>query len=1211
MSASDQRPDYFRDDTLLKDALRLGRLSQRDSFPSQLAKAQNLFQTYQSRSPQPFVLAPTLPVSQYADDLSQALSEHQVIIIEGATGSGKSTQVPKILLNLGLSHYGKIGITQPRRLAATMLCSRLRQETFDVAGDLIGSQVRHYKNVNSLHRVKVMTDGILLQEAIGDRTLSDYQAIILDEVHERSINTDLLLGLIKKALVKRPDLKVILLSATLNKLAFEKFFKGAVTLSIPGKTFPIDDHFLPEQLDGSDYWNRVDWALSQAQQVAGDILFFLPTQYDIFAHKRKLEKHYPNWEILPLFSRLDHKRQQLLFQPSSKRRLILTTNIAETSLTLPGIGVVIDEGRQKIEQYNPGLKLVGYPVIKASQSQIRQRRGRCGRLHAGNCFYLYTQQDFQAREEHTRAAILRCSTDSLVLQILSLGPDSLNSFEFFESPATRNIRESLSVLHILGLINEHNALTPLGKQVRYLPLEPRLAVIVEKSKEYGCFESICIIVAFFMGDDPRLMPTEAKDRALGKHRAYRDLRSDFMTIVNLYEKVQYLNNKSLKSFCQENFLSVIFIVTWKKNCESLAQNFRQRKPIIDLDKSQEQFLAIHRCLALGLVDKIFSRDKERYRGPRGVSAFIDRRSYVQKSSLPQFIMAFVVENRGQNYLNYVAPIESHFIAQEFASHLKIVENKPYLCEITGQVVQTQDSLLWGLALVKGKRHFVYQTNLPLAREIFIREIFASEHWHTKVEHWYHSYTQAYRAAIAARELTVMKDTEQIIQMALDIFPDDCCSLKQLEYASALIAPVTPEQFFSYRPRWKRSDFPTQIACQQESIAVDYLLDLRLEHDGYTLTINKELFERYPSTSWWAIVPGIRRLLFARIFEHLPKKIRHQVDDSDEIINYLSDAYCFPEPVDKWLLEQLRGLVDSALCTADLRFDQVEKNLFPYILLEDKGAELIEWGRHDNHKSQVKSQSLSLSQEDIFNQMSLFARAGQYYLPDLENMTLVSCTPNPHCWSLQLRSTLCRYAYDSLPLQRRLMLFNTNKAFKEDKRWLLASINRHLIIDIHRPLSLAVINNAITQLQEDFWPDICESCTQLSIVDKLSSLTFNQDLQWQSPFLKSAFDALCEEDFYKGIPALFVPRVEFWLDALAMMKQKQFQKSHLLKRFDEDFSKVLSSLKIAFVPQKPSVLQALYLEWLISLFCQPTKPIRPMSFKKILDWASESNNFLSL
>ena len=1214
MSKNSKLPSFYRHDTLLKDAHALSKLDLSSSvFKKRLEKSQQEFQKYTQCAPGPRALVQSLPVSEYESLISKTISDSQVTVIQGATGSGKSTQIPKILLNLGLSEYGLIGMTQPRRLAAQVLSQRIREEVFDTAGSLVGWQVRHHKNTGAFNRIKVMTDGILLQEAIKDRTLAEYQAIIIDEVHERSVNTDLLLGLLNKLLRVRPDIKIILLSATIDAQSFSDFFGKAPILDIPGKTYPIADIFLPQEEEVSDYWQKVTWAIEKAKKLSGDILFFLPTEFHIFQHKNKLEKLCPQFEILPLFSRLPYQQQQKLFESSTKRRLILSTNIAETSITLPSIRIVIDEGSQKIDRFDPGLKMLSYPIVSASQAQIKQRRGRCGRTGPGHCFYLYTEQDYENRDRNLIPAILRSSTDQLVLQLLSMGNKTLESFPFFQQPHQKSIRESLSVLRILNLCDKNNNLTDLGKKIRYKPLEPRLALILEKAKEHHCFIEVSIIVAFFMGDDPRLQPRDYRQLALKKHSVYKDLRSDFISILNLYRHVQGLKNKALRNYAKENFLSVQGLIFWRKNIDQLLRGSRQKLETLTVERIEDSFCQIHRALSYGLVDKVFYKDKESYVGPRGVKPIIDKRSGIKISSMHQWVVAFALERRSEVFINFVGPVETHFMSQLVKEQIKVVKKEPFLCEKTGNVYQSEDHLIWGLPLVSGKRKLLSVSNLPLARQTFIKQIFAQELWLEKLDSWAMPYQKALFLTNAARDTQILKSHDEIALMALESWPEDLCSFEKLSAYKDLIIPLKVESFLRYKPKWSQEDFPTTIDIFGSCCEVEYTFDCREPFDGYTLLVPKDLFFNYSAASWVALIPGVRRKLIDFLLESLPKKIRSSFNDKEELLEYLTQSYELVEPFDQWLVSQLAVFADSALTYGDLAFSKVPEFLLPFVVLEDSYGHIEEIGRvrFDNTLdiANQRSQQIQVS-DDIFLQIYRSAQSGVFYLPKLDDNTLIFFGNDPYLWTIYLRENILTAIYNKLPLQRRKMLFDVARELQDFKGLLLQVLGREIPLNPFEKLSLEDIDFYAEMIVEDHWARLCSDLSDMNgKAKRLLKFTKSSSGSWVSKNLTLAEQSLKDQSFLAGLPHVFYNRFPLWIDLLEDMRTKQYEKKALLESFEAEFLSLLKTLGVEPSFPKNSLLLAIYLEWAIALFRQPVKPMRPLSLKKALSWATQSQNFL--
>ncbi|MES2552852.1 MAG: helicase-related protein, partial [Pseudomonadota bacterium] len=633
-------------------------------------KLQASIARYQSRLallPKP-EYPPELPVSGRKDEIAAAISKHQVVIVCGETGSGKTTQLPKICLELGRGVSGLIGHTQPRRIAARSVASRIAQELQSPLGQVVGYKVRFNDKLSEGSYVKLMTDGILLAETQGDRFLNAYDTIIIDEAHERSLNIDFLLGYLKQLLPKRPDLKVIVTSATIDADRFSRHFNGAPVIEVSGRTYPVEIRYRPlgkagyssqtvEDMEEVDEeatlygikrkgktearWLEEDneeEAIEEAildaaddllRQGDGDILVFLPGEREIrdtADHLRKYQgrsaklKHI---EVLPLFARLSIEDQQKIFRSSGSRRIVLATNVAETSLTVPGIKYVIDAGLARVNRYSSRAKVEQLHIEKISQAAARQRAGRCGRVSNGICVRLYAEEDFNGRPEYTDPEILRSSLASVILRMAALKLGDVDDFPFIEAPSSRLIADGYLLLQELGAVDEQRRLTDVGAQLAKLPLDPKIGRMILAAKKENCIQEILIIASALAMQDPRERPMDKREAADQAHAKFADERSDFMGFLKLwafYDEAlkQKKSNRELLNKCHSNFLSFLRLKEWRELHGQIASiiNEMDFKPNTD----EAGYDQIHRALLSGLLGNVGFKDGEAdsYLGARGI-----------------------------------------------------------------------------------------------------------------------------------------------------------------------------------------------------------------------------------------------------------------------------------------------------------------------------------------------------------------------------------------------------------------------------------------------------------------------------------------------------------------------------------------------------------------------------------------------------------------
>ena len=737
----------------------------------------------------------TLPVHEKLEEIKKAIAENQVTIICGETGSGKTTQLPKICLELGRGAAGLIGHTQPRRLAARSVAERIAEELKSEIGSAVGYKVRFTDHTSRDACVKLMTDGILLAETQTDRHLAAYDTIIIDEAHERSLNIDFLLGYLKQLLPRRPDLKVIITSATIDAERFSQHFNGAPVLEVSGRTYPVEILYRPLTSKDEDDAEVeltdaiVDAADKLARHGEGDILVFLPGEREIREAAEALRKSTlrRNDEILPLFARLSHAEQHKIFHPSgAKRRIVLATNVAETSLTVPGIKYVIDTGLARVKRYSARAKVEQLHVEKISQAAARQRSGRCGRVSAGVCIRLFSEEDFNSRTEFTDPEIVRSNLAAVILRMAALKLGDVAAFPFLEMPDSRYINDGFQVLLELGAVNEHNGLTKLGEQMARLPIDPKIARILLAAKKHDCMAEILVIASALSIQDPRERPLEARDAAAKAHERFTDKQSDFLAYLNIWDSFQRerdkgLSNKQLVQWCRQYFLSHLRMREWRELHHQLAQTaiemglttkeaaFR-RPPEIkqltssesagdqdlsaklkqkQLDKKQHRaqiraakeagYEQIHRALLTGLIANVGmkSPDGNDYTGARGSRFHLFPASALFKAK-PKWVMAAELVETTKLYARDVAAIQPEWIEQEAPHLVRYHYFEPHWEQKRGEVIASERVTLYGLTVLP-RRPVSYGRIAPEeAREIFIRSALVAQECDLKADFFVHN-----------------------------------------------------------------------------------------------------------------------------------------------------------------------------------------------------------------------------------------------------------------------------------------------------------------------------------------------------------------------------------------------------------------------------------------------------------------------------------------
>lgn len=677
---------------------------------------------------------PALPVSQSVDKISKTISENQVVIIAGETGSGKTTQIPKICMELGRGVEGIIGHTQPRRIAARTVATRIAQELDTKLGNVIGYKVRFNDLVSDTSYVKLMTDGILLAEMQNDRLLRQYDTLIIDEAHERSLNIDFILGYIKQILPKRPDLKVIITSATIDPERFSKHFNDAPIIEVSGRTFPVEMMYRPlnEQGDDIDVISGILNAVDELGNISqGDILVFLNGEREIRDTATALEKaNLRHTQILPLYSRLTVQEQNRIFQPHSGRNIVLATNVAETSLTVPGIKYVIDPGTARISRYSYRTKVQRLPIEPISQASANQRAGRCGRVSEGTCIRLYSEEDYLARPEFTDPEILRTNLATVILQMLSLDLGAISDFPFIQPPDNRNINDGVKLLEELAAISgksDHVSLTKTGRLLSKFPIDPRLSKMVLSAIDLGCIEQVFVIVSALSIQDPRERPHEKQQAADEKHNRFKDKQSDFLSLLNLWQYIKdqqkELSNSQFRRLCQKEFLSYIRIREWQDIYSQLKITLKEQNiqlSSVDMD-GEGNLDIVHQALLSGLLSHIGQQDEHKeFKGARGSKFFVFPGSSIAKKP-PKWLMAAELVETSRLFGRMVAKIDPLWI-EPLAGHLlKKSYSEPHWEKKQGSVMAYEQVSLYGLIVVPKRKINFKQIEPTTCREIFIRE----------------------------------------------------------------------------------------------------------------------------------------------------------------------------------------------------------------------------------------------------------------------------------------------------------------------------------------------------------------------------------------------------------------------------------------------------------------------------------------------------------
>src|SRR5450759_2705892 len=844
-----------------------------------------------------------LPVAARKDDIAEAIRNHQVVIVSGETGSGKTTQLPKICLEIGRGVEGLIGHTQPRRIAARTVAERIAEELNTELGTAVGYQVRFSDHSGSSTLVKVMTDGILLAEMQRDRDLRRYDTIIIDEAHERSLNIDFILGYLKQLLPRRPDLKVIITSATIDPQRFSKHFNNAPIIEVSGRTYPVEMRYRPlvgemPEDDDRDQVTAICEAVEElwTEHQGGDILVFLSGEREIRDAADALTGlALPHTEVLPLYARLSAAEQHRVFGPHTGRRVVLATNVAETSLTVPGIRYVVDTGTARISRYSQRTKVQRLPIEPISQASASQRAGRCGRVADGICIRLYAQEDFEARPDFTEPEILRTNLASVILQMASLGLGDIARFPFIDPPDARQIADGVRLLEELQAIDpasEKDAdprkrLSAYGRKIAQMPLDPRLARMVLEADRNGALREVLIIVTALSIQDPRERPRDKQQQADEKHRRFADEHSDFISLLNLWnylkDQQRELSGSAFRRLCKSEYLHYLRVREWqdlhgqlKAACKSL--DLQQNSSDADDD-------AIHSSLLSGLLSHIGVRDVEKreYIGARGARFGISPGSALFRKQ-PQWVMSAELVETTRLWARFNARTDPAWI-ERLAQHLvKRSYSEPHWEKKRGSAVALEKVTLYGVPLVAGRKVGYSKINPEESRDLFIRNALVEGDWETQHRFFHDNRTLVKRLAeleARARRRDILVDDETLVEFYDARLPAEIVSgqhfdswWKQTRREQPDLLTFTEDLLVSDDADAVSADDYPQIWAQNGiSLPLTYQFEPGAAADGVTVHIPLDILNQVDDDGFDWQVPGLREDLVIALLKSLPKATR--------------------------------------------------------------------------------------------------------------------------------------------------------------------------------------------------------------------------------------------------------------------------------------------------------------------------------------------------
>jgi ATP-dependent helicase HrpA len=897
----------------LAEAKGEARAAAQQALEQALARSREAFEARLARLPAPRIDS-ELPIGREAEAIVELIRKHQVIVIAGETGSGKTTQLPKLCLAAGRGAAGLIGCTQPRRIAARAVARRVAEELQVPLGKEVGWQVRFTEQVGEDTLIKFMTDGILLAEIQRDRYLSAYDTIIVDEAHERSLNIDFLLGYLKGLLKKRRDLKLIVTSATIDTERFARHFDGAPVMAVEGRSYPVEVRYRPLEETNADVASKPDaekslyeGLLAACDEIAredgrGDVLVFLPGEREIREVHHLLERRkYRDTEVLPLYARLSAKDQDRVFKPGPKRRIVLATNVAETSLTVPRIRYVVDPGTARVKRYSPRMKLDRLHIEDIAQASADQRKGRCGRVSSGICYRLYSEQDFDGRPRYTDPELLRSSLAGVILRMLSLGLGRVEDFPFIDAPDPRAVADGWQQLSELGAVDKHRQLTPVGRQMAAFAVDVKLARMLIAAKERGSLREMIVIASFLGLQDPRERPQEAREAADRAHAAFADERSEFVGILKLWEAYRIaheeLSQSKLRDWCGQRFLNFLRMREWRElhrqlilNCEALgwAQN-----------EQPADYADLHRALITGLALQVGHRsEKGLYEAPRSRKFGLFPASTLA-SKPPPWVLCATLLDTAKVWGITAAKIEPEWVIDAVPHLLSRRHFDPHWSRRQGRVQGSEQIGLFGLVLLPRKPVHYGGLYPDEAREIFVRQALVTGEIDTRIPLLKRNLATLERAQeeeAKQRRAGLVVDEDWQVRWYLDRLPSDVHNTAALESWYGKLDPAAKKAL-----EWSLAElmsvegsgverFPTFLPLGDARLALHYRFEPGHAEDGVTLDVPLHLLPALDAARLSWLVPGLVEEKATALIRGLPKALRRNFVPAPDFARAFALAY---------------------------------------------------------------------------------------------------------------------------------------------------------------------------------------------------------------------------------------------------------------------------------------------------------------------------------
>ncbi len=1203
-----------------------------------------------------------LPVAAARQEIATAIEQNQVLVLCGETGSGKTTQLPKLCLELGRGVFGQIGHTQPRRIAARSVARRIATETGGEAGDVIGYQTRFDKKVGDASRVKVMTDGILLSELRHDRWLNHYDTIIIDEAHERSLNIDFLLGYLHTLLAKRPDLKLIITSATLETDKFSQHFHKAPVLEISGRTWPVDIEYLAarsgEQAElGEQVAGAVATVLAaQGARGRGDILVFLPGERQISECRDLLRKQFSEQlEVLPLFGRLSSHEQDRVFARGKRVRCILATNIAETSLTLPGIRYVVDTGLARISRYSVRNKVQQLPIEKISQASARQRAGRCGRLENGLCLHLFSEEDFLARPEHTDPEILRTSLARVILEMATLKLGDIEKFPFVDKPDGRFVRDGYRLLEELQALDANGKVSRLGHDMARLPVDPRIARMLLAAKEFDALAEVQVVAAALSIPDPRQRPADSREAADEAHAAFTDPASDFVGILNLWLAWRTAQATStaaaLRKWCKTRYLSYPRMREWQDLVHQLHSLTRTPGP--DRAPDPERFEALHRALLPGLLGHVARRNEEgSYQGTRGRTIYVFPGSGLRKTKSQWIVAAQLIETT-RLFAHNVARVKRTWIEKAAGHLLKREYHEPRWDSASGKVMADETVSLYGLVLATGRAADYGNVNSGRAREIFILEALVAGQLGATTDFLEHNQAlvdEIRNIEARLRRHDVLVGAETRAAFYAQQLPQEICDRRGLlRWRRTATAQEISALYFDRDMLMQHSaqavkQYPDRLQVGENSIELEYHFEHQETNDGVTAIVPLALLNQLTDEQFDFLVPGLLREKLEALIRGLPKRLRRRFVPVPQFVDALLED--LPEEslkLNTWMARKMHSMTGAEITAHDFAMVDLPEYLrMNFRIVDDDGATLAEARLLEQLRDELGAQARTvvtqkaasssqyenlktwdfgelpeaISEQRLGTQIMLYPAIRD----NGDSVSLVYCDDQEQANQLTAKG-LVRLGWLALPQQIKLVRQSVHSQRTALLGWrrygdeasLVEQIFEHLAIPVlcstRLPRNQASFAKRLNDLRPDLVPRSTALLESLSNILQLDSAVRSQiDSADESPSLadiRAQVDELLHPAFLRETEPQWLARLPVYLQALKLRLERLPREAAAEKAAMEQLAPLVGRWRTLRATHPdwamwPHIHEFRWLleEFRVSLFAQKLRTVRKVSAKRL-------------